>query len=239
MAARTERHRPWRPGTRVARLRAAHSYRSVLGLVVVTFLVAVAAPDDRATRVVLTIVLCATLLLTLWTSGLGQDFAPGLALIALGVVAVSANIVWGGSTAAGLLWLADIGLVLAIIAAVALGVLDQGVVNEQSILGAICIYIALGMLFTFAYGAAAALGSGPFFAQGTDGTLPIRVYFSFVTLATLGYGDFTPASNLGRSLAVTEALLGQLYLVTVLALLVSRLRSTGRDDRSHVREESR
>jgi hypothetical protein len=69
------------------------------------------------------------------------------------------------------------------------------------------------------------LGSGHFFAQGTDGTRSLRLYFSFVTLATLGYGDYTPAGNLGHTLAVLEALIGQLYLVTVLALLVSRLRS--------------
>ena len=52
-----------------------------------------------------------------------------------------------------------------------------------------------------------------------------------MTLATLGYGDYTPAGNLGHTLAIVEALFGQLYLVTVLALLVSRLqgRRAGRD----------
>jgi hypothetical protein len=68
------------------------------------------------------------------------------------------------------------------------------------------------------------VGSGDFFAQGTDGTRSLRLYFSFVTLATLGYGDYTPAHELGRTLAIVEALFGQLYLVTVIALLVSRMR---------------
>ena len=54
-----------------------------------------------------------------------------------------------------------------------------------------------------------------------------RVYFSYVTLATLGYGDYTPAGDLGHTMAVVEALTGQLYLVTVVALLVSRLRGAG------------
>ena len=67
------------------------------------------------------------------------------------------------------------------------------------------------------------------FAQGTDGTRAIRLYFSYVTLATLGYGDYTPAANVGRTLAVLEALLGQIYLVTVVALLVSRLRRKEED----------
>ena len=106
--------------------------------------------------------------------------------------------------------------------------IDQEEVNAQSITGAVCIYLLFGMLFMFFYGAAAILGHGDFFAQGTDGTRSLRFYFSFVTLATLGYGDYTPAHEIGRMLAVLEALLGQLYLVTVLALLVSRLQGRRR-----------
>jgi len=52
------------------------------------------------------------------------------------------------------------------------------------------------------------------------------VYFSFVTLATVGYGDYTAASDLGRMLAVSEALMGQLYLVSVVALLVANMGRT-------------
>ena len=76
----------------------------------------------------------------------------------------------------------------------------------------------------FIYGAVAALGGDTFFASGTDGTRSLRLYFSYVTLATLGYGDYTPKSNLGHTLAIIEALFGQIYLVTVVALLVARLR---------------
>jgi hypothetical protein len=83
----------------------------------------------------------------------------------------------------------------------------------------------IGLVFVFIYGVLAKLGSGDFFAQGTDGTRSLRLYFSFVTLATLGYGDYTPAGSLGRTLAVVEALIGQLYLVTVIAVLVSRMRA--------------
>ena len=75
----------------------------------------------------------------------------------------------------------------------------------------------------FVYGAVAAFGDDAFFAQGTDGTRSLRLYFSYVTLATLGYGDYTPTSNFGHTVAIIEALFGQLYLVTVVALLVARL----------------
>ena len=126
-------------------------------------------------------------------------------------------------TAAGAVWLVGIVVAAAIIGVIALGVVDQGEVNSQSVVGAICVYPVLGMLFSFAYGSAAKLGSGYFFAQGTDGTPAIRLYFSYITMATVGYGDYSAAGNLGRTLSVLEGLLGQLYLVTIVALLVSRL----------------
>jgi uncharacterized membrane protein len=67
------------------------------------------------------------------------------------------------------------------------------------------------------------LGQGPFFANvdAPDGT--DYLYFSFVTLTTVGYGDLVARGSLGRMLAVSEALLGQLYLVTVVALLVGNV----------------
>ena len=73
----------------------------------------------------------------------------------------------------------------------ALGVIDQGEANVKAVTGAVCVYVLIGMLFVFLYGVIAAVSSDDFFAQGTDGTRSLRLYFSFVTLATLGYGDYT------------------------------------------------
>jgi hypothetical protein len=67
------------------------------------------------------------------------------------------------------------------------------------------------------------LGGDPFFAAGVDATPTRCVYFSFTTLTTVGYGDLTARSDLGHTLAVTEALLGQLYLVTVVSVGVANL----------------
>ncbi len=61
------------------------------------------------------------------------------------------------------------------------------------------------------------------------------LYFSLATLTTTGYGDLTAAGELGRTLAVLEALLGQIYLVTVVALLVSNLRRPTKDERRQAR----
>jgi hypothetical protein len=147
-----------------------------------------------------------------------------MSLVLLATTSAVALLVFGG-TAFETLVLSLAGLLtMATIAAVALGVVDQGEANVKAVTGAVCVYVLIGLLFVYVYGLIAVIGSGDFFAQGTDGTRSLRLYFSFVTLATLGYGDYTPAHELGRTLSVVEALFGQLYLVTVVAVLVSRMR---------------
>jgi Ion channel len=213
----------WRPGSRMARLRASHSYGTVLVLIASSFVFIAAAPDSDWAVSVLVLLQCATLLLALITSGLGQDRRPAIPLAVIaGVAAISVHL-FQGDTSEGVVALIDALLVAAAIAVVGLGVVDQGEVNAQSIMGALCIYLLLGMFFTFAYNAVALLGEGAFFANGSDGTPFERLYFSYVTLATLGYGDYTAGGTLGRSLAVFEVLLGQLFLVTAVALLVGIL----------------
>ena len=203
--------------------RASHAYRGVLALIIASFLFSAIAPDESWTRGVLLLIECATLATALWRSRDAAVRLPMLAVLAAGLVAV-AQIAAGGralTTAAGVLS----GLfALATVIVIARGVIARGEVSQESIIGAIGIYLLLGMLFTFAYSVMALEGSGSFFAQGTDGTLATRLYFSYATLCTVGYGDYTAASDLGHTLAVSEALLGQLYLVTVVALLVGRVR---------------
>ena len=100
---------------------------------------------------------------------------------------------------------------------------DERTVNIQSVFGAISLYFMLGLLFAFLITAAEKFMDQPYFAQGTDGSLSQRVYFSFITLATVGYGDLTPATGLGRMMSVFESVLGSLYLVTAVSLVVARL----------------
>ena len=87
----------------------------------------------------------------------------------------------------------------------------------------LCLYILVGMLFALVYGAIDRLGHG-FFVNNAQATPSNCLYFSFTTLTTVGYGDLTAKSNLGHTLSVSEALLGQIYLVTVVSVLVSNLR---------------
>jgi len=210
---------------RLERMRARHSYWAVLGLIFVLFFLAALLPDEPWASSLIALVQCATLLVAIWTAGwtMTERTVPFALATAAGGAAV-VNIVWQGKALTATLGLLAGVLTITIAVVIAEGAVAQGTVNSRSVAGAICVYLLFGMLFMWLYSVLAALGKAPFFAQGTDGTRPVRLYFSFVTLATLGYGDYTPAGNLGRALAVLEALIGQLYLVTVVAVIVTRLR---------------
>ena len=211
--------------TRVSRLRSAHSYGLVLGLIIAVFVFMSVAPNSPWADSTLVLLESLTLVTALWTSGLaraGSSISIGLVALA-GVSAGALLIVGGKGFQAVVLVLAGL-LTIATILTVALGIVDQGEANVKAVTGAVCVYVLIGLFFVYLYGLIATVSSNDFFSQGTDGTRSLRLYFSFVTLATLGYGDYTPAHELGRTLAIVEALFGQLYLVTVIALLVSRMR---------------
>jgi hypothetical protein len=211
--------------SRRRRLRSSHSYGFVLLLLVATFGFASMAPNEEWSYSVLLLLQAGTLGAAIWTSGLTPrgDVVAGLIVAVAGGLAV-VQLAWGSDGSTGSIGIVNMVLLTGTVIAVGLGVLDQAAVNAQSVLGALCIYLSIGLGYAFAYGAIAVLGSEPFFAQGTDGSLAVRVYFSFITMSTVGYGDYSAAGDFGRTLAVTEALIGQVYLVTVVGVIVSRLR---------------
>ena len=94
-------------------------------------------------------------------------------------------------------------------------------VTVEAVAGAVAIYLTLGLVFAWVIAFVAQVGgSTQYFAQHTNGSGGDKVYFSFTVLTTTGFGDFTPATSVGHALAVIEMLTGQLYLVTVIGLLV-------------------
>ena len=97
-------------------------------------------------------------------------------------------------------------------------------VDTQTVLGAIAAYLMVGMSFAFAYRALGAVQAGPFFGSQGEGSFSQDLFFSFTTLTTTGYGNLVPATNPGQSLAVGEMLIGQLFLVTAVAKVVSTWR---------------
>lgn len=94
-------------------------------------------------------------------------------------------------------------------------------VRVATILGAVCAYLLIGMVFGFAYAAIDRIDTRPFF----EGRLVVDqfdfFYFSYACLTTVGFGDFAARNDLGRGLSVLEAALGQIFLVTLIARLVT------------------
>jgi hypothetical protein len=120
----------------------------------------------------------------------------------------------------------------AIVVGVIRGLRARQTVTVEAVLGVLCVYILLGMFFAFSFGAINNVGGEAFFAGGASATAAHCLYYSFTTLTTVGYGDLTANNNLGHTLSVSEALLGQIYLVTVVSLIVANLgrgRQTPRD----------
>ncbi|MGZ4173066.1 MAG: potassium channel family protein [Solirubrobacteraceae bacterium] len=94
-------------------------------------------------------------------------------------------------------------------------------VTLLAVAGSLAIYLSIGLVFAWAIGfVAEVIKPTPYFAQGTNGTLGEKVYFSFTSLTTTGFGDFSPGTPTGHAIAVIEMLTGQLYLVTVIGLLI-------------------
>jgi hypothetical protein len=91
-------------------------------------------------------------------------------------------------------------------------------VTRATLLGAICGYLLIPVAFFFAFLACNNAATGPFFAQPEP--TPSYMYFSLTTLTTVGYGDLTATTNFGRLLANAEAVVGQVYLVTFVAMIV-------------------
>jgi Ion channel len=107
-------------------------------------------------------------------------------------------------------------------------VLAKPTVTIQSIYGALSAYLIVGLMFAACYAAIQQLGRTSFFADNQPVNAQTLQYFSFTTLTTLGYGDFTAAGSDGRSIAVLEAMTGQVFLATLVARLVSAYRGPDR-----------
>jgi hypothetical protein len=107
-----------------------------------------------------------------------------------------------------------------------------GPVTFHRIQGAVASYLLLGVIWAHAYALVAQLRPGAFSGpiSAADGPRAF-LYFSFVTLATVGYGDVLPVHPVARSLAMLEAVTGTLYLATVIARLVSLTVAPGEGER--------
>lgn len=142
----------------------------------------------------------------------------GLAVVAVLLSVTGTLAVDGNETPAWVL-----GVITAMIVAtpfvVLRRVLSHREVTLATLAGAICAYLLVGVAFSAVY---LTIGTADPDAFSTD-IQGVSTYLSFVTLATLGYGDIVPVSEVARSLAILEAVMGQLLLVTLVARFVGTL----------------
>jgi hypothetical protein len=206
--------------------RAPDSYVLLLLLLVVDYVLISVDWSGAVSLVARSAVFLLTLLLAFHTSRVPLRMQRVVRLIAaLTMVAALIVAVFGEDPPAfGAVILLSSLLLLATPVAVGWRILHHQEVTAETLAGAICIYVLIGMTFAYLdYGMQLASGSD-FFAQSGHHGLPDFVYFSYITMATVGYGDLSPATGLPRTMAVLDALVGQVFLVVLLARLVSLYR---------------
>jgi Ion channel len=179
-------------------------------------------------QVVVTALAGGTLVLAFHSGGLAPRLTRAVLVFAAAAVVLAIVRATAGGVGEGAARAVNAALVALGPPAVAIGLLRElratQEVRLEAVSGVLCLYVLVGMTFGFIYGAIDNLGGDPFFANGQTASVAHCLYFSLTTLATVGYGDFVARTNLGHTLAVSEALIGQIYLVTVVSLIVSNLR---------------
>ena len=195
----------------------------MLGLLLATFVFMMAGSTSKWSRPIGVALTGATLLAALFAADVSPRLRRLAAVVASLAFVGSFSLVAFGRSGEGAGALLNAGLVALAPIAIARSVVRRRVIDVRTILAALCVYVLFGMLWSYVYVAIGNFGSSAFFAQSVEPTSADFLYFSFITQLTVGYGDLTAAGNLGRACAVIEALIGQIYLVTIVALLVSRL----------------
>ncbi len=208
-------------------------YGWLLLLIAFSLVFQLAAGDTEAARVGALALQGVTLIAALTVSG-AHRWIVRAASIACGLAVLGTLGLSIGSSEVDEAASRIVTLMLVVLAPLAIG---QGIVRQaraagaitlRTMFGVLCVYLLVGMAFAFTYGAIEALTNESFFAQITRGDQSDFLYFSFVTLTTTGFGDLTAATSLGRSFVISEALTGQIYLVTVVALIIANIGRAGR-----------
>ncbi|HKF82335.1 MAG TPA: ion channel [Solirubrobacterales bacterium] len=194
----------------------------VLALVLLTYVLASLLGNHGWSAVILILATSTTSVVALASSHVRpQVVRASLWLSALTIAFAVAAAASDEETLLNIASLIQICLLAMAMAAVLWRVVSSAEVGSRTILGAISVYTVLGILFTFAYGTIDRIQGGPFF-EGTahpDGS--DFIFFSYTTLTTTGYGNLVPGGQPGRMISGLEMMLGQIFLVTLVAGLVS------------------
>jgi uncharacterized membrane protein YeaQ/YmgE (transglycosylase-associated protein family) len=203
-------------------------YGVVLLLVIASIALQMSLSPSDASRFVTIALQAATLVAAVRASSVRRSGTRAAALAAV-LAVIAALVTWAirGDIPPAPAAIVN-GLLVAVApVAIARGLLhdlrEQHGVTAATLAGVLAIYLLAGMFFSFVYGVIGAVDADALFAQLSTSNRQDQLYFSFVTLCTVGYGDLTPAGGVPRSFAVAEMLVGQIYLVTIVSLIVSNL----------------
>jgi hypothetical protein len=202
--------------------RLSNAFGIVILLVLATFVAASLTKYTDWSAVAVSVLGCTTSTVALASSGIREKLvstAIGLATACVGFAVIGAVTDRNGFL--GIAALIQIFLLAWGGGTVLRAVLREEEVGFRTILGAISVYLIIGLLFASLYVAVDRLQAGAFFDPVTDLDTGDYVFFSFTTLTTTGYGNLVPGGQPGKMISVLEMLLGQIFLVTLIAGLVS------------------
>ncbi len=223
-------------GTTSERRQAQFRYGAVFVLVLVLLLFEVIAPAGPGTRAIDVALSGAALTVAVATSRARGQVRRTRARVVAALALIFVICIGSGLFGRAITFLVVTALVALIPFALVGGLLRlvrQAGVTFQVVAGALTIYLVVGLVFASIIAFTAVVESGPYFKQGLVSTGGV-VYYSFTVLTTTGFGDYTAAQPFGHALSVLEMLTGQLYLVTVIGIVVGNFagRRTARDMRS-------
>src|SRR4051794_1382428 len=203
-------------------VRVIDSYASLLVLLLANFFLLELIDDPRWGAIASTLLAAIALVVAISDPDTGHTINRRQFLTICACVLLAPLVLFVDSDSLlGLAYLLPVALLVTATLPVTLSrVLHHPRVTHETILGALCTYVLVGLLFAFAYLAINSLGDS-FFAQPGKHEQSEFLYFSFVALTTLGFGDLSPAVGLPQALTVLEALLGQVCLVARVARLVT------------------
>jgi hypothetical protein len=206
------------------------AYGLVLVLILTTFVVTMTLPAQGwVGRVVAVAIAGLTAIIALTSSDVPLvrvRLATGAAVAA--VLATVLARAFSSDALVGAAFVVD-SLLLAVAAVTILRrVLPSAMVDFRTILGAISVFTLLGLLFGFLFLALGRLLAGDVFTGVSHAQARDYLFFSYTTLTTTGYGNLVPAGDIGQILSVFEMLTGQIFLVTLVAGLVSLWRPGAR-----------
>ena len=213
-------------------VRALDSYASLLVLLLANFFLLELIDDPRWGALISTLLSAAALVVAISDPDTGQKVGRRQAWLIVACVALAPLVLFVNSAAiVGLTYLLPVALLVTATLPITLSrVLRHRRVTHETVLGALCSYVLVGLLFAFLFLAVDDFQNASFFVQQGEHQQSEYVYFSFVTLTTLGFGDLSPSVGLPQALTAIEALFGQVFLVTLVARLVTLWGRQTRED---------